>query len=60
MVTSLRAPVGRPHPIESILLIPSGGGVFDVFVDDKRVFSKHESHRHADPKEIEAIVKKLV
>jgi selenoprotein W-related protein len=38
--------------IESITLIPSSGGVFEVTVDDSRIFSKAALGRHAEPGEI--------
>lgn len=33
-------------------MIPSGGGVFEVTVDDTLVFSKKQLGRHAQPGEI--------
>ena len=33
-------------------LVPSSGGVFDVMVDGKLVFSKRAAGRHAKPGEI--------
>lgn len=33
-------------------LIPSGGGVFEVVVDGRLVFSKKQLSRHAEPGEI--------
>jgi selT/selW/selH-like putative selenoprotein len=33
-------------------LVPSSGGVFDVMVDGKLVFSKRAAGRHARPGEI--------
>lgn len=33
-------------------LVESGGGVFEVTVDGRRVFSKKETGRHADPDEV--------
>jgi selenoprotein W-related protein len=52
LVSRLSGTVGRGHPIEKIELVPSGGGVFDVFVDDKRLFSKADAHRFPEAKEI--------
>ena len=37
-------------------LIPSGGGVFEVKVNDQLVFSKRELKRHAKPGEIYPLV----
>ena len=33
-------------------MIPSGGGVFEVTLDDKLLFSKKRLGRHAQPGEI--------
>lgn len=38
--------VGGRHPIESILLIPSGNGRFEVMLDDELVYSKAETGKH--------------
>jgi hypothetical protein len=35
-----------------VRLIPSSGGVFDVAVDGKVVFSKKAVRRHAEPGEV--------
>jgi selenoprotein W-related protein len=39
-------------------LIPSSGGVFDVVVDGKLVFSKKAVGRHAKPGEIVDLLKR--
>jgi selenoprotein W-related protein len=33
-------------------LVKGSGGVFDVFEDEERLFSKHEEHRFPEPSEI--------
>ncbi len=38
--------------ITRLVLVPSNGGRFDVTVDGKLIFSKHELHRHAEPGEV--------
>lgn len=38
--------------IESITLIPSSGGVFEVNVNGSRIFSKAALGRHAEPGEV--------
>ena len=38
-------------------LVPSSGGVFDVMVDGKLVFSKRGAGRHARPGEIVDLLK---
>jgi selenoprotein W-related protein len=40
--------------ITSLEIVPGKGGVFDVDVNGKRVFSKHESGRFPEWSEIEA------
>ena len=51
-----KQPLKKPHLIESIELIPSGGGVFDVELDGRLVFSKHQVGRHANIEEIMKLV----
>jgi selenoprotein W-related protein len=46
--------------IESLKLIPSGGGRVEVTVNGKLVYSKAETGRHAEPGEISGLVSKLV
>lgn len=40
-----------------VKLMPGGNGIFDVIVDEKRVFSKHNSGRFPDPGEVVGILK---
>lgn len=42
--------------IEGIELIPSKGGVFEVWKDDQLIFSKKALGRHAHPDEIEKLI----
>ncbi len=44
--------------IEELALIPSGGGRFEVSVDDQLIFSKARLGRHGEPAEILAAVKR--
>lgn len=46
--------------IDSITLIPSDGGRFEVNVNDRLVFSKLNLHRHAEPGEVVDQVGKLL
>ena len=46
--------------IETIMLIPSEGGRFEVTVNGQLLYSKLETHRHAAPGEVLELVKKLV
>ena len=52
IISYFRPPIKQPHPIESVLLIPSGGGIFEVEVDGEVVFSKFKVGRHANAEEI--------
>jgi selenoprotein W-related protein len=45
--------------IESIALVPSDGGRFEFSVNDRLIYSKLETHRHAEPGEVEGLVRKL-
>lgn len=46
--------------IASISLIPSDGGKFEVKVNDKMVYSKLQTGRHADPGELVKLVGDLL
>ncbi len=48
------------HVIETIMLIPSEGGRFEVTVNGQLLYSKLETHRHAAPGEVLELMKKLV
>jgi selenoprotein W-related protein len=38
--------------VAGLRLIPSSGGVFEVLVNGKKIFSKKELGRHAEPGEV--------
>jgi len=48
------------HLIETITLVPSDGGKFEVSVNGDLVYSKLGTHRHAEPGEVLGLVRKLV
>ena len=48
------------HEIESVALLPSDGGRFEVSVNGDLVFSKKQLGRHAEAGEVAGIVRKLV
>ena len=48
------------HVIESVALIPSDGGRFEVSVNGSLIYSKIETKRHAEPGEIVKLVSKIV
>ena len=44
--------------IETLNLVPSDGGRFEVTVNGKLLYSKLETRRHAEPGEVLALVEK--
>jgi len=46
--------------IESLTLVPSDGGRFEVNVNGALIYSKLETHRHAEPGEVVDLVRKLL
>jgi selenoprotein W-related protein len=48
------------HVIESVALMPSDGGRFEVSVNGQLVFSKLELRRHAEAGEIVNLIHKMV
>jgi selenoprotein W-related protein len=52
IVDQFRQGVGKGHAITEIVLIPSGGGCFEVIADDKLIYSKKATGKHADVAEV--------
>ena len=48
------------HVIETVTLVPSDGGRFEVTVNGQLLYSKLATHRHAEPGEVLGLVSKLV
>ena len=46
--------------IQSIQIIPSTGGKFEVTVNDVLIYSKLQTNRHANPGEVLILIKKIV
>ncbi|OGN81448.1 MAG: hypothetical protein A2X24_00285 [Chloroflexi bacterium GWB2_54_36] len=46
--------------IESLTLIPSSSGRFEITVNQQLLFSKTELHRHAIPGEITTLISKYL
>ena len=46
--------------IESITLLPSDGGVYEVTVNGKLLYSKKATDRHAEPGEVDGLVGKFI
>jgi len=55
----LAAELKQAYPDAEFRLIESSGGVFEVAVDGKPVFSKKASRRHAEPGEVLKAVQQL-
>ena len=48
------------HVIESITLVPSDGGKFEVSANGDLLYSKKQTNRHAEPGEVLGLMKNLV
>jgi selenoprotein W-related protein len=48
------------YQLEGLTLVPSDGGKFEVKVDDRLVYSKLQTHRHAEPGEVVGLVRKVI
>ncbi len=48
------------YKIQGLMLIPSDGGRFEVSVNDRLVYSKLQTHRHAEPGEVVGLVRKVI
>jgi selenoprotein W-related protein len=48
------------HVIESVVLVPSDGGKFEVMANGELLYSKLATHRHAEPGEVLGLVRKVV
>ena len=46
--------------IESITLVPSSGGKYEITVNDQLVYSKLQTGRHAEPGEVLGLVEKAI
>jgi selenoprotein W-related protein len=45
--------------IESVTLVPSNGGRYEISVNGQLIFSKLKTGRHAEPGEVIGLVQKL-
>jgi selT/selW/selH-like putative selenoprotein len=55
----LAAELKQAFPDTEVRLIESSGGLFEVAVDGRPVFSKKTSRRHAEPGEVLKAVQQL-
>ncbi len=46
--------------IESLTLVPSDGGKFEIQVNGTLIYSKLEAKRHAEPGEVVGLVEKIL
>ena len=46
--------------LQTLVLVPSDGGKFEVKVNAQLVYSKLETHRHAEPGEVLGLVRKVI
>jgi selenoprotein W-related protein len=46
--------------IESVTLVPSEGGRYEISVNDQLIYSKLQMGRHAEPGEVIGLVQKLI
>lgn len=51
---------GYEHMIESVALIPSDGGRFEVSVNGDLIYSKLQTKRHAEAGEVVKLIHKMV
>ena len=47
------------HVIQTVTLVPSDGGRFEVSVNGQLIYSKLETKRHAEPGEVLGLVRKF-
>jgi selenoprotein W-related protein len=48
------------HTIDRVILVPSDGGRFEVSVNGELLYSKLQTHRHAEPGEVLGLVRRMV
>ncbi|OLB16379.1 MAG: SelT/SelW/selH family protein [Gemmatimonadetes bacterium 13_2_20CM_70_9] len=53
----MAAEIRKTYPHADVKLIQSSGGVFEVEVDGRRIFSKKSLGRHAEPGEVVRLIK---
>ena len=46
--------------IETVTLVPSDGGRFEVIVNGKLIYSKLQTFRHAEPGDVAGFVQKIL
>ncbi|PYP14318.1 MAG: hypothetical protein DMD54_14425 [Gemmatimonadetes bacterium] len=56
----MAAEIRKTYPHAEIRLVQSSGGVFEVDLDGRRVFSKKSAKRHAEPGEVMRLIREAV
>lgn len=46
--------------IDSVTLVPSDGGRYEISVNDQLIYSKLQTGRHAEPGEVIGLIQKLI
>ena len=57
LVNTFKPLVSEPHPIDEIVLVPSGNGRFEVTVDGDLIYSKAATGQHPAPDAIVEMVR---
>jgi selenoprotein W-related protein len=57
VMTTFRTPMGVPHPIEAVTLVPSDGGRFEVSVDGDLIYSKLATGTHTTNEHVIELIK---
>ncbi|PYP47081.1 MAG: hypothetical protein DMD50_05485 [Gemmatimonadetes bacterium] len=55
----MAAEIRKTYPHADVKLIQSSGGVFEVEVDGRRIFSKKALGRHAEPGEVVQLMRQV-
>jgi hypothetical protein len=56
LISGMQPPVGTPHPVERLILVPGSRGIFEVRKDGSVIFSKESMGRKPKPGEIYTLV----
>jgi len=48
------------HLMETMTLVPSDGGRFEVTVNDRLIYSKLQTNRHVQPGEVVGLINKMM
>jgi selenoprotein W-related protein len=57
VITTFKPLVGAKHPIESVTLVPSGNGRYEVTIDGDLVYSKAATGKHTTNEHIIELVR---